>query len=442
LRYWLHRPANGAGFEDAATMFRDTSAQDQALLKPPAWRGRSVWALGAVALLLVLVFSLPKLQTLLAAGQSVSLSRLTVAEVQIGPLTRDIAAEGKVVAAVSPTLYAGNAGTVSLAVQAGDAVRRGQVLARLNSPELVAHLGQERSNADALKSEWLRAEADVRQQRAQAQSALETATIAHQTAQNDLARQTQAFEAGATAGMQVDLARDALARAQVALKQAQALLSLKDDASKFELQAKRQAFERQQLQVRELERQQDELSVRSPVDGQVGQLFVSERANVAKDAKLLSVVDLSALEVQMQVAESYARELQPGMPGEIRGNGQTWPGAVSSISPEVVNNEVAARLRFVGPLPEQLRQNQRLSVRVLLDQRDKVLTLARGSFVEEGGGHFLYVLQDGQAVKRVVRLGAQSLSLVEVLEGLKPGERVITSGADNFKGAERVTLSQ
>jgi HlyD family secretion protein len=81
-------------------------------------------------------------------------------------------------------------------------------------------------------------------------------------------------------------------------------------------------------------------------------------------------------------------------------------------------------------------------VRVLLDQRDKVLTLARGSFVEEGGGHFLYVLQDGQAVKRVVRLGAQSLSLVEVLEGLKPGERVITSGADNFKGAERVTLSQ
>jgi len=423
-------------------MFRDTAAQDRALPTSPAWRRRGAWALGAAALLVLLAWAGPKLQSQFAAGQSISLSRLSVAEVQIGPLTRDIAAEGKVVAAVSPTLYAGNAGTVSLAVQAGDAVHKGQVLARLVSPELIARLSQERSNADALKSEWLRSEADVRQQRAQAQSALETATIAHQTAQNDLARQTQAFEAGATAGMQVDLARDALARAQVALKQSQALLSLKDDASKFELQAKRQAFERQQLQVRELERQQDELSVRSPVDGQVGQLFVTERTNVAKDAKLLSVVDLSALEVQMQVAESYARELQPGMPGEIRGNGQTWQGAISSVSPEVVNNEVAARLRFVGPLPEQLRQNQRLSVRVLLDHRDKVLSVARGSFVDEGGARFAYVLQDGQAVKRAVRLGAQSLSQVEVLEGLKLGERVVTSGADNFKGAERVTISQ
>jgi HlyD family secretion protein len=242
--------------------------------------------------------------------------------------------------------------------------------------------------------------------------------------------------------MQVDLARDAVARAQVALKQAQGLVGLKDDALKFELLAKRQAYERQLMQVKELERQVDELNVRSPVDGQVGQLFVTERSTVAKDAKLLSVIDLSALEVQMQVAESFARELAPGMPGEIRGNGQSWKGVVSSISPEVVNNEVAARLRFEGPRPEQLRQNQRLSVRVLLDQRDKVLSVARGSFIEESGGRYVYVLQDGQALKRAIRLGAQSLAKVEVLEGLKPGERVVISGSDAFKGAERVNISQ
>ena len=109
------------------------------------------------------------------------------------------------------------------------------------------------------------------------------------------------------------------------------------------------------------------------MDGQVGQLFIADRTNVSRDAKLLSVIDLSALEVQMQVAESFARELQPGMPGEIAGNGQRWAGQVSSVSPEVVNGEVSARLRFDGQQPEQLRQNQRLSVRVLLDRRDKVL---------------------------------------------------------------------
>jgi len=423
-------------------MIRDTSAQDKLLTPPERRWKRPVFLVAGVALVAAMVMGLPALARMFGSGQSVGISRLSLAEVTFGPLTRDIAGEGKVVAAVSPTLYAGNAGTVTLAVQAGDAVQKGQVLANLFSPELLARLGQERSNADALQSEMLRAEADARQQRAQAQSALETAAIAHKTAQNDLARQQQAFEAGATARMQVDQAQDVLERAQVALKQAQQLLGLKDESTKFELQAKRQAFERQQMVVRDVQRQQDELTVRSPVDGQVGQLFVSERMSVAKDAKLLSVVDLSALEVQMQVAESFARELQVGMPGEIRGNNQTWKGAVSSVSPEVVNNEVAARLRFEGQRPEQLRQNQRLSVRVLLDHRDRVLAVARGSFVEEGGGRFVYVLQDGQAVKRAIRLGAQSLSLVEVIEGLQPGERVVVSGADNFHGAERVTISQ
>ena len=423
------------------TMIHDTSTQDRLLHPRPTHRRNGALALALLALIALLVWAWPHMQRLLSVGTSVSLARLAIATVEVGPLTRDVAGEGKVVAAVSPTLYASYSGTVNLRVRAGDPVKKWQALARIASPELLARLAQERSQADALHSEWLRGQADVRLQRAQAQGQLETATITHQTAINDLTRQTQAFEAGATAAMQVAQARDAVARAQVALTQAQAQLHLKDDATRFEQQAKRQAFERQQLVVRDVQRQQDELNVRSPVDGQVGQLFVSERMRVAKDARLMSVVDLSQLEVQMQVAESFARELQPGMPGEISGNGQRWPGHVSSVSPEVVNNEVAARLRFAGAVPEQLRQNQRLSVRVLLDHRERVLTLARGSFVDEGGGRVAYVVRDGQAERRAIRLGTQSLSSVEVLEGLRSGERVVISGAENFKGAERITLS-
>ncbi|MBT9492463.1 MAG: HlyD family efflux transporter periplasmic adaptor subunit [Paucibacter sp.] len=432
-------------------MIRDTSAQDR-MLKPSQQRGRRL-ALGGLALAssallasLLAYYAGPTIISQFSGGASVGLARLSLASVELGPLTRDIAAEGRVVAANSPTLYAGNPGTVSLKVQAGDQVKRGQVLLTIASPELTARLGQERANADALQSEWLRAQADARQQRAQTQSQLETASISFKTAQNDLARQSQAFQAGATAAAQVDQARDTLAKAQVALKQSQELLGLKDDAVKFELQAKRQAYERQALVVRDVERQLDELNLRSPVDGQVGQLFITDRASVARDAKLLSVVDLSALEVQIQVAESLARELQPNMAGEISGAGgtkdQKWQGLLSSVSPEVVNGEVAARLRFAGPQPAQLRQNQRLSVRMLLDHKDKVLTLSRGSFVEEGGGHFAYVLQADVAEKRAIKLGLQSLAKVEVLEGLKAGEQVVISGADNFKDAQRVSISR
>lgn len=424
-------------------MIRDTSAQDRPLSTTPARRRRLlIVGTAAVGLVALGLWAWPALQGRLGAGSSVSLARLNIATVERGPLLRDIAGEGKVVAAVSPTLYAAHGGTVLLAIKAGDQVLKGQVLARVDSPELNARLAQEQSNADALRSEALRAEVEARQQRSALQSARENAGIDLQTARNNLDRQTKAFEAGATAGMQVENARDVMEKARITLAHAEAGLGLAEDSLKFNVQAKQQALQRQQLLVQDLQRQVAELSLRSPVEGQVGQLFVAERANVAQGAQLLTVIDLSALEVQMQVAESFARELAVGMPGEISGNGRSWKGLISSVSPEVVNNEVAARLRFAGSTPDQLRQNQRLSVRVLLDQREGVLTLARGSFVEDGGGRHVYVLQGGQAIKRPVRLGAQSLSKVEVLEGLQPGERVVVSGAQAFDGAERVTISQ
>lgn len=422
------------------TRFRDTSEQDHPL--GPRARRWPLWLAGAAAAVGVLAWLVgPRLLQLGSAGTTVSLARLTLASVDIAPLTRDVAGEGRVVAAQSPTLYAPGAGTATLAVQAGDPVKQGQVLARVDSPELANRLAQERSNVDALRADLARAEVDARQQAAALHSAWENARIDQQTAQNDLARQTQAFEAGATARMQVERAQDTLAKARLALEQAQSLRGLKTDSLALDVQAKKSALARQQLLVADLERQVAELAVRSPVDGQVGQLFIADRTNVARDAKLLSVIDLSALEVQMQVAESFARELQPGMPGEIAGNGQRWQGRVSSVSPEVVNGEVSARLRFDGRQPEQLRQNQRLSVRVLLDRRDKVLGVARGSFVDDGGGSVAYVVRDGVAEKVAVKLGARSLERVEVISGLKAGDRVVISGTDNFKGAERVLIA-
>jgi len=422
-----------------STGIRDTSEQDRPLNRAP--RRRWPWALAALAAAAALAWGAPRLRQSWSGELAVSAARLNFATVELAPLTRDVAGEGRVVAAQSPTLYASGGGAATLQVKAGDAVKRGQALAVIDSPELSNRLAQERSNVDALRADLARAEVEARQQTAALQSALDAARIDLQTAQNDLARQTQAFEAGATARMQVERAQDALAKARLAYEQAQALRGLKTDSLALDVQAKKSALARQQLLAQDLARQVDELTVRSPVDGQVGQLFIDEHANVARDAKLLSVIDLSRLEVQMQVAESFARELAVGMPGEISGNGQRWAGQVSSVSPEVVNGEVAARLRFAQAQPEQLRQNQRLSVRVLLDRRDQVLGVTRGSFVDDGGGAIAYVVRDGVAQKVAVKLGARSLERVEVLSGLKAGDRVVISGTDNFKGADRVLIA-
>ncbi|HZW52294.1 MAG TPA: efflux RND transporter periplasmic adaptor subunit, partial [Rudaea sp.] len=302
-------------------------------------------------------------------------------------------------------------------------------------------LAQEQSNADALNVDYKRAQIDSRKQHLELQKTLDNAVIDAKSAQTDLERNQKAFAQGAVAQMQVAHAQDALDKAHVALRHAQQDMGLDNDSLHFNVESKKLAWERQVLFVKDLQRQVDELNVRSPVNGQVGQLFVAPSATVAKDAKLLSVVDLSALEVEVKVPESFARDLAIGMSAQITGNGSQWPGTVGAISPEVVNGEVAARVRFSGDQPAHLRQNQRLSVRIVLDQRDDALTVARGSFVDESGGRYAYVVRDGIAVKTPVRLGVSSIDKVEILDGLKVGDRVVISGTSNFNDAPRIAIS-
>jgi HlyD family secretion protein len=423
-------------------MIRDTSAQDRLIQVKPNPKKKLLWIGGAVAAVIVLAFFLPGVTRLFSADASVSASRLAFATVQRGPFVRDIAAEGQVVAAVSPTLYATYGGAVTLKVHAGDTVKKGQVLAVIDSPELVNKLAQEQSNADAMEVDYRSAEIAARTNQSQMQKAYDNAKIDEETASRDFDRYQKAYQLGGVPQMDVDKARDTLNKAKIALAHAQADLNLGNDTGTFNIKAKKLAHDRQVLMVEDLQRQVDNLNVRSPVDGQVGQLFIAERATVAKDAQLLSVIDLSALEVEVKVPESFARDLAVGMGGEISGNGNTWKGIVSAISPEVVNGEVAARVRFDGGTPKQLRQNQRLSVRILLDHRDNVLTVQRGSFVDESGGSYAYVVRDGIATKTPIRVGESSIDKVEILDGLKEGDNIVISGTDNFKGAQRVVISR
>lgn len=423
-------------------MIRDTSAQDRIVEIKPNRKRRLLFIGGGVALLVVLALAMPGILRLFSADASVSASRLAFATVERGPFVRDIAAEGKVVAANSPTLYATYGGAVKLLVHAGDAVKKGQVMAVIDSPELRNKLAQEQSKADGMQVDYLQAQVDARTKRGALQKAYDDAQIDAKSAETNLDREQKAFAAGAATGVEVDQSKDALEKARITLAHAKADLGMSNDSLNFNIQAKKLAHDNQMLAVQDLQRQVDDLNVKSPVDGQVGQLFVAPVATVAKDAQLLSVIDLTALEVEVKVPESFARDLAIGMTGEISGNGSTWKGLVSAISPEVVNGEVAARVRFEGTTPKELRQNQRLSVRILLDKRDNVLTVQRGSFVDESGGSYAYVVRDGIATKTPIRVGVSSIDKVEVLEGLKEGDRIVISGTDSFKGAQRVAISR
>ncbi|GAB2496184.1 efflux RND transporter periplasmic adaptor subunit [Pseudoxanthomonas sangjuensis] len=423
-------------------MIRDTSAQDQVLAKP-AGRGRLPrWAWSAAgAALLVLGIVWVGVQWL-GGARSYDASRLRIAEVTRGDLVRDISADGRVIAANSPTLYAIAAGTVSLKVVAGDKVAKGQELAVIDSPELRSKLVQEESTLASLEAEAGRARLDAQIARLTARKALDQAQIDHTAALRDLERYQRAYDGGAVSKNELNRAEDEVKKAQIGLGSAHKDFDLQAAGAGLDARNKQLLADRQRAVVAEARRQVDALTLRAPFDGQVGQVQVPQGTSVVANGPVLSVVDLSKFEVEIRVPESFARDLAIGMPAQLTsGSGQPYPGEISAVSPEVVNGEVVARIRFSKDQPPGLRQNQRLSARILMDTRRNVLKVERGPFVEQSGGRYAYVMDGNVAVRRPVRLGVSSLSEIEVLDGLQPGDRVVVSGSDLFGDAEKVKVN-
>jgi HlyD family secretion protein len=180
--------------------------------------------------------------------------------------------------------------------------------------------------------------------------------------------------------------------------------------------------------------------VHSPVDGMVATRAQPEKTHVPADAPLLTVVDLTAFEIEFRVAETYAGDIKPGMHADITIEGRNVPGTVTAISPEVQQNQVVGRVKFAAGQPAGLRQNERTAVRIVLDERDNVLQFERGSFIDDTT-RALYVVHGSKAVRVPVALGAASVSDIEVLRGLSVGDQVIISDMRDSNQAPEVTIS-
>lgn len=429
---------------DNRTRIRDTAGQDTVLGAPVAQaRRRRTWLIGAAGGVAVIALAGWVIAGWTGGGRSFDAQRLRISEVKRGDLVRDLAADGRVIAANSPTLYAIAAGTVTLQVVAGDRVKKGQALAVIDSPELRSKLVQEESTLASMEAEASRAVLDAQLARSEARKLLDQAQIERTAAQRDLERYQRGFDGGAVPQVDLSKAQDELKKADLGLAAARKDYGLQDEGAGLDARNKRLLADRQRAVAGELRRQVEALTLRAPFDGQVGQVQIAQGTNVAAQAPILGVVDLSEFEVEIKVPESFARDLGIGMPAQIASSGKTYAAEVSAVSPEVVNGEVNARLRFAQRRqPPGLRQNQRLSARIVMDTRRDVLMVERGPFLEQDGGRVAYVVDSsGRAVRRPITVGASSLDAVEILTGVQPGERIVVSGADQFDNAERIRIS-
>ncbi|MEE8244458.1 MAG: HlyD family efflux transporter periplasmic adaptor subunit, partial [Pseudomonadales bacterium] len=180
---------------------------------------------------------------------------------------------------------------------------------------------------------------------------------------------------------------------------------------------------------------------RSPVAGMVGNVIIEQKDNVTNNQPILTVVDLTEFEVEIEIPETYADELSVGLETTISDSGREYRGVLASVSPEVVENQVEGRVRFARGIAPDVKQNQRVSARILLESKQDVLTLRRGPFLENSAGRVVYVVQGDLANRREVVTGSASVAEVEVLSGLEEGETVIISNTSEFGTAASVLIT-
>jgi HlyD family secretion protein len=395
----------------------------------------------SAVIIITLFYAWPKITRLFSADQTISQAQLRFAKVQVGDLQRDVSVQGKVIAANSPTLFAPSSGIVSLRIKAGDKVQDGQVLASIHSPELTNKLSQEDSTYDQLAIEVGRHRIQIKSSLLNNQQAIELALVNLEASNVEKNRAELSIQNSLISQRELEEKVAAFKRADLAYRHALQNHQLQKESMEFDLKSKQSQLERQEYVVKDLRRQVANLSIISPTDGIIGSVNIREKDTIALNTPLLTIIDLSIFEVEVKIPENYADDLGIGLKTEISFNGQTHMGEVTAISPEVFEGQVVGRIRFAQTDLAGLRQNQRVTARVLIESKENVLKVKRGAFVESGGGRIAYVVNNQSATKRNIQLGARSLGEVEVLSGLKQGDEIIISSISQFNNNALISIT-
>lgn len=422
----------GTGGQDATVSDAAITGQRRRRIRQYAMAG------AAIALALVTVAWL--MHGWSSSSHLIPADQVRIATVQKGHYVRDVAAQGVVVAAVNPTLFAIAAGTISYAVRAGDTVHKDQVLARLDSPDLNNEYQRERATLDSLNAALARQEIEIRRQLLTGQQQADLAQVAINAAEREMKRAQWAWNIHAMSERDYQHAIDDVSTAKLNYDHARETAGLERDSVVLDMRTRRLERDRQALVVDGLEQRIEELTVRSPVDGMVANLAQPQKTHVAESAPLLTVVDLTAFEIEFQVGESYAGDIKPGMSADITLGGHTVAGTVTALSPEVRQNEVTGRVKFNTP-EKGLRQNERTSVRIILDERDNVVKFERGSSIDEAT-RYVYLVKGDRAIRTPVELGSASMAEIEVIRGLAPDDHVLISDTRDFNDTPELLLGR
>ena len=195
-----------------------------------------------------------------------------------------------------------------------------------------------------------------------------------------------------------------------------------------------ESLENMQLNMSMIRRRKSNLIVKAPIDGELGLLDVVLGQSIAAGTKIGQINSVGTYKVEAQIDEHYIDRVIAGLEATFERQGETYSTVIRKVYPEVRDGKFKADFKFDGQQPDNIRAGQTYYLNLQLGQPEEAVIIPRGTFYQKTGGKWIYVVnkEGTKAVKREIRIGRQNPQYYEVLEGLEPSERVITSGYDTY----------
>ncbi len=413
-------------------------AMDRVIAKAPPWR--RYWPYGAAAAVALLAGT-----WLMIAGGGrvyrVPMDQVSIGTVASGAFEDFAAVRGTVAPFVTNYLTTDQGGTVKqILVEDGAIVKKDQPLIVLANPTLQLEVAAREADTARQMSEVENTRLQLEQTRLDHQKSLFEIDHDVESLTADIARDKRLFEAKALASATYEKDKSKLAYVLKVQSAIQVSHGKMEGIRREQLAQLKTTLVRLNTNLEAARQSIEALTIRAPMDGQLTALDALAGQSKPQGAVLGQVDSLDRFKLTAQVDEFYLGRVRTGQQAISSINGRDYKATVAKVYTQVSNGTFKVDLAFTGAVPAGVHNGQAVEIKLQLGGTTKALLLPSGPFYQDGGGTWVFLLDGKTAKRRAVKLGRRNPEFVEVLEGLKPGDRVIVSSYSAYQNIDRVEL--
>lgn len=411
-------------------------------LPPQPWyRKYLVHIVSGTALVALLVYTI--VLAVSPPRRSIGKERVRIAEVVEAPFLEFVEVEGLVHPVMTIQLNALENGYVERIVcDEGAMLKQGDTILVLSNPDLLRTIDEEREQWE--KNNRNLHEQEIQMEQKSIDLRLQTLEQKYQITalERKLTQSREEFAMGIKSRAELDIveAENEHLHNKLMLQ----IQSLGHDSATTVLRRQMIVADREaaQRRLQNARRRTEGLVVRAPCDGQLGHINLIIGQQVSAGSKIGELKIMDQYKVSTQLSEYYVERIHAGLPATIVQKQDTFPLRISRVVPEVKERKFAVDLLFNGATPDNIRLGKSYRVKVELGQPEPAVVIPRGDFYQKSSGEWIFLLdgETGIARRVPIEMGRQNPEQLEVLKGLKPGDRVITSGYDRIGDAEEVII--